>query len=34
MRFISTLLATISIALAIGTLARIVWFGFTMWGPL
>jgi hypothetical protein len=34
MNFITTLLSAACIALAIGTWARIVWFGFTMWGPM
>ncbi len=34
MKTINTILGAAFIALAIGTWARLVWWGFTMWGPL
>lgn len=34
MNFITGLLSAIIFALLLGTWARVVWFGFTMWGPL
>lgn len=34
MKFITALASTIIVALLIGSWIRVVWFGFTMWGPL
>lgn len=34
MKFVASLGWTIIVALLIGSWIRVVWFGFTMWGPL
>jgi hypothetical protein len=34
MKFITSLASAIIFALLVDTWARVVWFGFTMWGPL
>lgn len=34
MKFITSLASAIIFALLVGTWARVVWFGFTMWGSL
>jgi hypothetical protein len=34
MNFITSMASSVIFALLVGTWLRIVWLGFTMWGPL